>query len=304
MRALVTGGNGFIGSHLVDRLLTAGDSVRVIDISTERFRDALPDVAYVIGKFSDAFLLAESLTDIDIVYHLASSTVPSTSNLNPVEDVQDNLVGTVRLLEQMLRAGVVRIVFLSSGGTVYGNPEHIPVAEDHPLHPICSYGVVKAAIERYLYMYQQLYGLSPVVLRPSNVYGPRQLHVGVQGVITTFLNSLVKKEKFTIWGDGNVVRDYLYVDDLTELMVVVGHSSVTGVFNAASGQGHSLNDIIDIIVEVTRLNPDVEYKEGRDFDVKELILDTKKAEDTFGWTAGSPLASGIEKQWRWMRGTG
>lgn len=179
MRALVIGGSGFIGSHLVDSLLKQGKKVRVFDRAPERFRGAQRGVDFVQGSFDDVAALAEALSDVDQVFHLLSTTVPSTSNLNPVADIEGNLINSVRLLELMRASDVRRIVYLSSGGTVYGIPQTDPVAESHPLRPISSYGIVKVAVENYLHLEQQLHGLHPVVLRVSNPYGPRQGHGGV-----------------------------------------------------------------------------------------------------------------------------
>ena len=301
MRALVVGGNGFIGSHLVDKLLKAGDVVRVLDRSLEKFRDPLPQIEYVTGDFSDPFILGESLSDIDVVYHLASTTVPSTSNMDPVRDVQDNLVGAIHLIDQMLKAKVSRIVFLSSGGTVYGTPEQIPISEDHPLLPICSYGIVKSAIEQYLYMYRLLHQISTIVLRPSNPYGPRQGHLGVQGLIATFLNKIIKNEPLIVWGDGGIIRDYLYVEDLADLISCAGRSQVNGTFNAGSGTGYTINDIIEIISQVAGMKPTVIYEKGRAFDVAEVVLDITRAKEHFHWIPETPITRGIDRQFQWMK---
>lgn len=156
MRVLVIGCNGFIGSHLVDISFRSGHKVRVFDRSPEKFRSALPNVDYRLFDFNDTSAIAESLEGVDVVIHLLSTTVPSTSNLDLVADIQNNLIGTVRLLQMMLKKDVKRIVYLSSGGTVYGVPQIVPIPETHPLNPaFCSYGVVKVAIEKYLFMFQR-----------------------------------------------------------------------------------------------------------------------------------------------------
>jgi len=300
MNALVLGGNGFIGSHLVDSLIEAGHKVRVFDRFQERYRQPLADVDYVTGQLSDAISLAEALVDIDVVYHLVSTTVPSTSNMDPATDVRDNLLSTLVLLDQMLKVGVKRIVYLSSGGTVYGNPRSLPIAEDHPLNPICSYGIVKVAIENYLFMYQQLHGLKPIVLRPSNPFGPRQGHVGVQGLIATFLGKVKHGEPLHVWGDGSIVRDYFFVTDLAQLSVVAGESDVCGVFNVGYGSGTSVNQIIEAITEVTGIMPQVCYGPARSFDVHEVVLDIAKCRNTFNWEPKTALLEGIRAHWQWF----
>ncbi len=301
MKALVLGGNGFIGSHLVDGLLESNWSVRVFDRMQEKFRSSLPDVDYQIGEFNDTFAVAEALDGIDVVYHLISTTVPSTSLFNPVADIEGNLITSVKLFDQMVKTGVKRIVFLSSGGTVYGNPETEPVSEKHLLRPICSYGIIKAAVENYLFMYQDLYGIRATVLRASNVYGPRQGHVGVQGLIGTFLHNVINGELLIVWGDGKVVRDYLFVQDLVNLCVIAGKCENVGIFNAGYGVGYSVNNIIDMISNVLGKELEVISQPARSYDVKRIVLDIRKTKETFGWNPLVSLDEGIKEHWQWLR---
>ncbi|OIO67082.1 MAG: NAD-dependent epimerase [Zetaproteobacteria bacterium CG1_02_53_45] len=301
MKVLVMGGNGFIGSHVVDHLLAGGHKVRVFDRAPERYREPLKRVEYRLGGFDDTFQVAEALQGMDAVCHLISTTVPGTSNLDPVADVQSNLINTLLLLEQMRKKGMKRILYLSSGGTVYGNPESSPIREDHPLNPISSYGVVKVAIEKYLNMYQQLYGLEPVILRPSNPYGSRQGHSGVQGLIGTLLARTLAGEALEVWGDGSVVRDYMHVSDLARLCVTALESDSCGVYNAGSGQGHSINEIITLIRDAIDQQLQVNYRESRAFDVKEVVLDISRAKAAFGWQPKVSLADGISDQLQWLR---
>ncbi len=297
MRALVIGGNGFIGSSLVGRLRAQGVAVRVLDIGRPRTDVTWESVEFVQGSLADGSLLPHALADVDVVFHLASATVPSTSNLDPIADVQSNLVGTLRLLQAMQATGVRRIVFFSSGGTVYGNPDVVPVPETHALRPISSYGVVKASIESYLGMYGQLGVIDPMVLRPSNPYGPRQSTSGVQGAIGAFLRCAREGRPVTLWGDGGTVRDYLYVDDLVELAVTAGLSDATGVYNAGSGEGHSLLEICRLIGDITGRPLEVRHEPGRSFDVRRIVLDVRRARDRFGWSPQVSLADGIAGTW-------
>ena len=301
MNILVLGGSGFIGSHVVDQLLAAGHKVRVFDRAPEHYRSRLKRVEYRLGSFDDTFQVAEALQGMDAVCHLISTTVPGTSNLDPVADVQNNLVNTLLLLEQMRKKGMKRILYLSSGGTVYGNPEYSPVGENHPLNPISSYGVVKVAIEKYLNMYQQLYGFEPVILRPSNPYGSRQGHAGVQGLIGTLLSRTLAGEALEIWGDGSVIRDYMHVGDLARLCVTALESNSCGVFNAGSGEGYSINEIVELIRDTIDDQLQVNYSEGRDFDVKEVVLDISQAKAEFGWQPEISLAAGLTDQLHWLK---
>lgn len=300
MRALVLGGAGFIGSHLVDELAARSHQVRVLDTSADQCQLWPSKVEYRIGDYGNPVVLAEALQDTEVVYHLASLTVPGTSNLDPSADITANLLPSVRLLDQMVRLGTTRVVFLSSGGTVYGNPSTVPVPVDHPLQPRCSYGVVKVAIELYLGMYQQLYGLSPIVLRASNPYGPRQSHLGVQGAIATFLACVLAGRPISIWGDGSVVRDYVYVRDLARLCVAAGESKTEGTYNAGSGKGFSLTAVLHLIRDVTGRRPEVSYSDPRSLDVDEIVLDTGLTEVAFDWQPQVGLEEGIALTWKWM----
>ncbi len=300
MKILVFGGNGFIGSHVVDHLLAAGHKVRVFDRAPERYREPLKQVGYRFGHFDDTFQVAEALQDVDAVCHLISTTVPGTSNLDPVADVESNLVNTLHLLEQMRKKGLNRILYLSSGGTVYGNPESSPIKESHPLNPISSYGIVKVAIEKYLNMYHQLYGLQPIILRPSNLYGPRQGHTGVQGLIGTLLTRMLAGEPVEIWGNGSIVRDYLHVADLARLVVATLESDGCGVFNAGSGEGHAINDILAMVREVTGKELRIEYRQGRSFDVQQVVLDISRANAQFGWRPEISLDEGVKNHLNWL----
>ena len=302
MKALVLGGCGFIGSHLVDRLLASGHQVRVFDRSPELFRPPLAHVDYRFGNIADTPLLAESLEGVEVVYHLISTTVPSTSNLDPVADVEGNLINTLRLLQLMVQKHIPRIVYLSSGGTVYGIPEMVPISETHPLRPICSYGVVKVAIENYLQMFHQLHDMRYVVLRASNPYGERQGHAGVQGVIGTFMRKILVGEPIEIWGDGNIVRDFIYVGDLAQLCELAGMSEVSSIFNAGSGVGCSINEIVKALSEVSGHEISPEYHAGRGFDVPRVVLDISKTCSEFDWSPQVSLTAGVARSWKWGAG--
>lgn len=301
MKALIIGGCGFIGSHVTDRVLAAGISVRVLDRRAELFRKPLPNVEYLLGDLSDTAQIYEALSGVDAVIHLASTTVPSTSNLDPVGDISGNLIATVRLLEVMRSAGVRKMVYLSSGGTVYGVPQTDPMSEDHPLNPISSYGIVKVAIENYLFMERQHHGLDYVALRASNPYGPRQGHTGIQGLIGTHLWRLARKEQIEIWGDGSIVRDFIHVQDLADLCHHALASDVTGVFNAGSGEGASVAEVVQKICDVVGGDVKPIYKDKRNYDVPRVVLDVTRAKEAFGWQKTVDLDQGIADTWDWVQ---
>lgn len=301
MRVLVIGGSGFIGSHVVDALLSRNAKVRVFDRSPERFRPTPPEVDLQIGDFDDTASLLESLYDVDIVFHLLSTTVPSTSNLDPVGDIAGNLIGTLKLLEAMRFSGVKRILYLSSGGTIYGAPKTELVREDHPQHPLCSYGIVKSAIEKYLYMEQHLHGLEPIVIRASNPYGPRQGHGGVQGVIGTFLWRIANEETIQVWGDGRVIRDFIHVKDLASSCILAAEQNLLGTFNVGSGQGHSILEVLQIAEMVAQRSVNVDYKPARAFDIERVVLDIEKIASKLDWRPRISLTEGIADTWKWIQ---
>ncbi len=301
MRTLVLGGNGFIGSHLVDKLLAQGDKVRVLDRYPELYRSPLPKVEYLFGEFGNRGLLTEALAGIDVVFHLISTTLPKTSNDDPAFDVQSNVIESIFLMEKCLEKGVGKVVFLSSGGTVYGIPETLPVPETHSMAPISSYGISKIMIEKYFALFKHLHGLDYNVLRLSNPYGARQNPAGIQGAIPVFLGKVAKGEPIQIWGNGEVVRDYVFIDDVIEGIyraAAIGTSSA--VLNLGSGTGYSLNTIVHTIGKVVGREPEVVYGSERAFDVPAIYLDITRARQELGWHPAVTLETGIGKTWEFI----
>ncbi|HEY6838529.1 MAG TPA: NAD-dependent epimerase/dehydratase family protein [Geobacteraceae bacterium] len=302
MNTLILGGNGFIGSHLVDRLLAEGHGVRVFDKYEEHYRKPLAGVDYRFGDFGNRGLLAEALEGIDTVFHLISTSLPKTSNDDPAFDVQSNVVETLFLLEQCVAKKVGKVVFTSSGGTVYGRPVQLPISEESPTDPECSYGITKLTIEKYLALYQHLHGLDYTVVRLSNPYGSRQNPTGIQGAIAVFLGRAARGEAIEIWGDGEVVRDYVYIDDMIDgLYRAATTASPFRVFNIGSGRGYSLNEIVAAIRAVTGLELEVVYKPGRPFDVPAIYLDIARARRELNWTPSVSLADGIARTWEFVK---
>ncbi|ORC47258.1 hypothetical protein B2G74_24220 [Burkholderia sp. A27] len=290
----VLGGDGFLGTHLVNALLSRGARLRVYGRNPrERYRNGT--VVAVRGNFANGSALEEAVDGASLVYHLVSSTIPSTSNADPVADVQSNLIGSLHLLETMKRCGVNRIVYASSGGTVYGNPRNLPVAEDHSLDPLCSYGIVKVAVEKYLNMFSCVDGITATVLRLSNPYGPLQRAHGAQGVISVFAHKILAGQNIEVWGDGTTVRDYIYIDDVIDAMVRAAHATHSGVYNIGSGVGHSLNRILEILADVMGKKANVRYLPKRSFDVREIVLDVRRARAELGWQPETSLEEGIRR---------
>lgn len=300
MRFLVLGGCGFIGSHVVDRLLETGHTVRVVARRPEALRAPLADVDYRWADCRDADVLSDALDGCDGVIHAFSATTPGSGDRNPQLDVEQNLVSALTLLDLMTKAQVRRLVYLSSGGMVYGRPEVVPTPETQPLRPLSSYGIVKVAVESYIGMYARDRGLMPVIVRPSNTYGERQGSNGADGAVSVLMRRALTGDRFEVWGDGSVVRDYLHVSDLARLCLLAAESNVTGIFNAGSGRGSSLRTLIDLVAEVSGRSFPVSYSDARSLDVPQSILDVTAAKQTFGWVPEVSLKAGLRRTWDWL----
>ncbi len=302
-KALVTGASGFLGRHLVEALLAEGCTVVGFDISTPDTSD--DHLQWVTGSFLDGELLRDALQDCEVIFHLASTTLPKSSNDDPGHDVATNLQGAIGLLDQAVAAGVSKVVFISSGGTVYGVPRQLPVPEDHVTHPTCSYGIVKLAIEKYLYLYHQMHGLDTCSLRLSNPYGEYQRPDTGQGVIAALCHRALHGETIEIWGDGSVVRDFIYVKDAVAAMLKAMEVECAGqAFNIGSGTGTSINQVIDQIELASACTVKRDYKPGRGFDVPEIYLDISKASRDLNWQPLVSMEEGLARLFDWARKAG
>ncbi len=302
MRVLIIGGNGFIGSHLTRFLVDQDQEVKVYSRSQNIYCPPIPNVTYVMGDLADQVLIASALKDIDIVYQLMSGTIPSTSNQNPTDDVNSNVINTLKLLQACVDASIQKVIFASSGGTVYGIPRSIPITEDHPTNPICSYGITKLMIEKYLSLFHYLYGLDYTILRIANPYGSYQNPTGKIGVITIFLNQIMQNQPLKIWGNGETVRDYLYVSDVIQALYrAQTHGLPEKLFNIGSGKGTSLNLLLDKMRIVIRQDFKVEYASSRVVDVPTNVLDISRAERIMGWQPRVPMEDGLQKTWQWLQ---
>jgi UDP-glucose 4-epimerase len=298
LRCVVFGGSGFLGQTLCSRLVRAGYSVTSISRSgrpKREFEKWHSRVDWITASIdSDAAIRA--LDGAHIVYHLASTTYPSTSNLDMSFDLESNTLATLRILEAAVHRRIEKVIFVSSGGTVYGIPQQNPIPESHPTNPICSYGIHKLAIEKYLLLFQHLYGLRSVILRVSNIYGENQDCAKPLGAVAHFTSSVLEDKPIEIWGDGTVVRDYLHVDDVaTALLSAASYSGSHSIFNIGSGKGTSLNDLLQLLKEQTARPVDVTYKPGRAFDVAENVLDIGLASRELKWQPTVDLAEGFQK---------
>lgn len=304
MRYLVLGGGGFIGSHLCDSLLLSGHSVRVFErpnLSRYRKFNDTELIEWVEGDFTNKIDLADAVQSCDVIYHLVSTTLPKTSNDNPVFDVASNVVGTLNLLEVAKQAKVSKVVFVSSGGTVYGIPRQIPISETDPTEPVVSYGISKLAIEKYLHLYHVLHGMEYCILRLANPYGERQKVNTAQGAVAVFLYRALHGQPIEIWGDGSVTRDYIYIGDAVSALLMAGkHKGKQRLFNIGSGEGKSLNQILDTIEQLLGRSVNRYYLSGRAFDVPTNVLDITRARESLGWEPQTTFMEGMQHMLRWF----
>jgi UDP-glucose 4-epimerase len=293
-----------MGSHLCEALLVSGHEVRVLDRPDSRYLDHAKRCGanLVAGDFLNPDDIRRAISNCDVVYHLVSTTLPQTSNDNPGYDVETNVLGTLRMLDEARKGHVKKIVFASSGGTVYGVPQKIPIKENHPTEPICSYGVCKLAIEKYLHLYGTLYALDYCILRIANAYGEKQPVNETQGVIPAFLHKALRHEELIVWGDGSVMRDYTYIGDITTAFIKASnYRGKLKIFNIGTGQGHSLIHIISIIEQIIKRPLPVRYMPGRLFDIPVNILDTSRAKSHLDWQPAVGLIEGISRTFEWMK---
>ena len=303
MRALVSGGAGFIGSNLVDALLARGDAVTVVDdLSTGR-RSNL-DGALAAGAelveldIREAAALAELLGRVkpEIVFHLAAQIDVRRSLADPAFDAAINVGGTANLLEAMRVAGSPRIVFVSTGGAIYGEGagKALPLDESAPIEPFSAYGQSKFAAEGYLALYERLYGLSGVSLRLGNVYGPRQDPLGEAGVIAIFCGRLRAGERPTVFGDGRQTRDYIYVGDVVEAALAAAGSQASGPINIGSGIE---TDVLELAARLAEIEGSEDFEPElappRAGEVQRIALDAGRAERELGWRATTSVAEGL-----------
>lgn len=303
---LITGGNGFIASHLADALIDSGQRITVLDVYPRPY-DKLPKgINFVQGNLQDVNIFRRAMEDrrIDLVYHAAWSNIHETALKDPVGDVKTNLVASINLLNACRDVGVKRVVFISSGGTIYGLPRKLPIPEDHPENPINAYGITKLMVEKYLQMYYHLYGLEYTILRPSVPYGPRQNPFHNQGVVTVFIYKALMGEPITVYGDGEVVRDYFYIDDLTRALLAsrdVTFNPGQAAFNLGGMKPYTLNELIEKIESVLGRKLLRKYEPARKFDVPRLLLDTSLARAQLDWIPTTSLEDGIKKTADWLQ---
>jgi len=289
MRALVTGGAGFIGSHLVDALLARGDDVSVVDDLSSGRREQVPgDVPLHVVDIAE-IAVAMAAERPDVVFHLAAQVDVRKSVADPAHDARVNVASTASVLEAAHAVGVRRVLLASTGGALYGESVALPTPEDSPIAPYSPYGASKAAAETYLALYTRLHGLSTMALRFGNVYGPRQDPHGDAGVIAIFAGAAAEGRPVTVFGDGSQTRDYVYVADVVSGFLAAADSGATGEINIGTGVETSVRELAEAFGVEMRFVP------ARTGEVARSCLDVSRAAELLGWRAEVTLADGLER---------
>ena len=312
-RVLVTGGAGFIGSNLVDRLLDEGHTVTVVDdLSTGKLHNLQrarrnPDLPLSFQRVditSNALERVVAKAEPEYVMHLAAQIDVRRSVEDPVRDAMVNIIGTVNLLESCRRHGVAKVTMATSGGCIYGEPhaDELPINEEYPGHPHSPYGASKRGVEEYLYTYQALYGLRWTSLALANVYGPRQDPLGEAGVVSLFGGRLLADEPVTIFGDGEQTRDFVFVDDVVHAFVMSMDRGDGQRFNIGTGEQTSVNELAAVMAEITGCERPPVYADPRPGELRHIALDTRLAAVELGWKPWTPLREGLVDTVNWLRG--
>lgn len=296
MRVLVTGGAGFIGSHVVEALLEANHEVVVVDnLSTGKEENLPPGVPLYKADITDPGIedIFQEIRPRALIHQAAQVAVP-VSLRDPVFDANVNIIGTLNLLEACRKYGVEKMVFASSAA-VYGNPKYLPVDEEHPLRPLSGYGISKHTVERYLEAYQELYGLRWTALRYANIYGPRQDALGEGGVVAIFIDKLLSNQRAVIFGDGEQTRDFVYVKDAATANLLALEHGDNQILNISTGQASTVNELYTLIRQEVGSPLQPEYGLPRAGDIVHSYLDNKRAVTQLNWQPKYSLARGLQE---------
>jgi UDP-glucose 4-epimerase len=302
MRAIVTGGAGFIGSNLVDGLVERGDQVTVLDVVSTGYRENLESALGAGAELVELDIRdAEAVVDLfervrpDAVFHMAAQIDVRHSTADPAYDAQVNVGGTINVLEAARRTDVRRVVNTSTGGAVYGEGKIIPAPEDHPVAPEAPYGQSKFAAEGYCELFHRLHGMSTVSLRYGNVYGPRQDPLGEAGVIAIFCGKALDGGRPVVFGDGLQTRDYVYVADVVAANLLATESNAGGAFNIGLGKERTVLDVVHALAPHAENGFEPEFAPERPGEVHRIAIDPTRAEAELGWKAQVELEEGIER---------
>ena len=306
MKALVTGGAGFIGSHVVDSLVERGHEVMVVDDLSTGFRENINPGA----RFYELSISDEGLAEVlererpEVISHHAAQMDVRRSVAEPIFDAEQNILGSLNLITNAVRSGARKIIYASSGGAVYGEAQYLPVDEEHPVNPLSQYGVSKHTVEHYLHLYASQHGLEYVVLRYANIYGPRQNPYGEAGVIAIFARQMLGGERPTIFGTGDKTRDYTHISDVVQANILALERGSNAIYNIGTGLETSDKEVFDIVAAAAGYKGSPLYAPVRGGEIKRICLSWAKAYRELGWRPRMPLREGIAETVDYIRSQG
>jgi len=303
-RCLIIGGAGFLGLNLTKGLLSSGYKVLILD-KTMAKSSIMDRIDFVQADLMNASIVRNTIQKGDIIFYFACASLPGSPFEKIDADIHQDVEGFIGVIKAAISHGADKIIFPSSGGTVYGNPLNLPISEDHPTSPICYYGVTKLMNEKYLYMFNRTHGLDYLIFRIGNPYGPGQDPKRLQGLIPKAMKKIMDDEKVEVFGDGENIRDYIYIDDVVEAMVKsVDLGLKNDVFNMGTGVGTSINDVLRVASSILKKKPQVEHLDKRPSDVATNILSSSKLYSEIDWKPKVPLKEGMKMTHRWLAGDG
>ena len=306
MNILVTGGAGFIGSHVVDAYINDNHNVVIVDdMSRGRKEFINPRATFHQISISDPQLAnIIQKESIKVISHHAAQISVSDSVKNPVKDAESNIIGTLQLLQNAVECGIDKFIFASTGGAIYGEQDYFPAREDHPQKPTSPYGLSKLSVEGYLKFYKEQYGLKSIIFRYGNVFGPRQNPNGEAGVVAIFNNRLLKGQAPIINGDGEQTRDYIFVRDVVNANLLALKLNGSDTFNVGTGQETSVNELTHLILEVAESNIDVQTSKKNNFEQRRSCLDYKKLKESLNWSPKVSLKEGLSETFIFFKNNG
>lgn len=304
MRVLVTGGAGFIGSHVVDTYLAQGHEVAIVDNLSTGSRDFVNPKA----AFYETDIRTPGLADVfeaekpELVTHLAAQIDVRRSVEDPAYDAEVNILGSINVLQNCAKHGARKIIFSSTGGAVYGEPDQFPVTEDYVPKPLCHYGAAKFSVEHYVHLYRHLYNLDYTVLRFTNVYGPRQSPHGEAGVCSILIGQMLAGKQPTLYGFGEAIRDYVYVGDIARAAALAVNKGGGEVMNLSSGEGTTVREIFDILKEILNFPHEPILRDLRPGEIQRIYASREKAASVLGWVPEMSLREGLERTVQYIQG--
>jgi UDP-glucose 4-epimerase len=304
MKVLVTGGAGFIGSHIVDGLIKEGYDVVVVDDLSSGKKEYVNTKA----KFHQLDIQDSSIEEVfrkeapDYVSHQAAQKDVRVSVSDPIFDAKVNILGTINLLQNCIKNNTKKVIFASTGGAIYGEQEVFPAPETHPLRPISPYGITKLVAEKYLYYYRAIHGLEYTSLRYSNVYGPRQDPYGEAGVVAIFVKKMINKEQPIINGDGEQTRDYVYVEDVVKANIqAIKNNATNNIFNIGTGKETSVNQLFNHLREIINPSMNVEHGPAKEGEQRRSVIDYSRATEVLHWQPKVSLLEGIKDTYEYFK---